>query len=419
MEAGSVVDGARRRWAPLGLLEGATLLSGTGNGVAFVALPWLVLERTGSAAAAGLIAAATALPLAVSGLVSGTIVDLVGRRRVSLVSDALSAGSVLAIPLLDATAGLSLPALIALAVAGAAFDPAGITAREAMLPAAARAARVPLERVNGTHESIWGVAYLVGPGIGGLLIAVVGAIGALWVTAVGFVLSIVLIACLRLEGAGAPDHVQRPRGVWHGTAEGLGFVWRDAPLRAVALLSLALVGAYLPIEGVLLPVHFQAQGAPERMGLLIAAMSAGGIAGALAYSAWGGRVAKRPVLVGALVATALAVLGLALLPPYPLMVALGGLVGLCYGPVAPIVSTALQQRTPEHLRGRAVGVLASSEYAAGPIGYLAAGPLVEWLGLRTAFLLIALTVLAVALCAIPLRALRRLDGDLVTLAHRG
>lgn len=406
---GADVD--RRRWGPLALLEAATLLSGTGNGVAFVALPWLVLERTDSATAAGVLAAATALPLLLSSLFSGTVVDLVGRRRVSLVSDGLSAASVLAIPLIDATTGLSVPVLVGLAVLGAVFDPAGITAREAMLPAAARAARVPLERANGLHESVWGMAYLVGPGVGGLLVAVVGATGALWTTAVGFTLSILLVLCLRLEGSGRPAHPQRPRGLWRGTAEGLGFVWRDAPLRAVALLSVALVGAYLPIEGVLLPVHFQAQGAPERMGLLIAAMSGGGIAGALAYGAWGERLPKRPVLVGALVTTALAVLGMAVLPPYPVMVVFGGLVGCCYGPVAPIVNTALQQRTPEHLRGRAVGVLASTEYAAGPLGYLAAGPLVEWLGLRPTFLAIALTVLVVALCAIPLRALRRLDAD--------
>ena len=69
-----------------------------------------------------------------------------------------------------------------LAVIGAFFDPAGITARESMLPEAARAAGLPLERANGMHEAIWGVAYLVGPGVGGLLIAVVGATNAFWAT---------------------------------------------------------------------------------------------------------------------------------------------------------------------------------------------------------------------------------------------
>ena len=70
--------GQRTTLRPLVLLEAATLLSGAGNGAALVLLPWIALERTGEASAAGLLAAATALPLLVSSLLSGTIVDRLG-----------------------------------------------------------------------------------------------------------------------------------------------------------------------------------------------------------------------------------------------------------------------------------------------------------------------------------------------------
>ena len=85
--------------------------------------------------------------------------------------DAASALSAAAIPLVDATGGLTVPVLVALAVLGALFDPAGLTARETLLPAAAEAAQWRLIRVNGVHEGVFGLAYLVGPGIGGVLIA--------------------------------------------------------------------------------------------------------------------------------------------------------------------------------------------------------------------------------------------------------
>jgi len=153
------------------LLEGATLLSGTGSGVATVALPLLILERTGSATAAGVVAAGTTLPLLLSSLLSATVVDLVGRRRVSMLSDLLSLGSVVAIPLVDAAGGLTVPALVGLALLGALFDPAGITAREAMLPAAADVAGLPRVRLNGVHEAVWAFAFLIGPGVGGVLSA--------------------------------------------------------------------------------------------------------------------------------------------------------------------------------------------------------------------------------------------------------
>ncbi len=90
----------RVRRTPLVLLESATVLSGTGNGAAAVVLPWLILDRTGSAVATGVVAAATFLPLLGSSLVAGTVVDRVGRRRSAVVADAMSAASVAAIPVL-------------------------------------------------------------------------------------------------------------------------------------------------------------------------------------------------------------------------------------------------------------------------------------------------------------------------------
>lgn len=83
-------------------------MSGLGNGVAIVALPWLALELTGKATAAGLVTTATALPLVVSSLFSGTLVDLLGRRATAIGSDVLSAATVAAIPVLSTFSELSI-----------------------------------------------------------------------------------------------------------------------------------------------------------------------------------------------------------------------------------------------------------------------------------------------------------------------
>lgn len=396
-----------RRRAPLLLVEAATLLSATGNGVAIVALPWLVLERTGSATAAGVVAAASGLPLLLSSLLSGTVVDLLGRRRTALASDALSAVSVAAIPLVDTLLGLNLGWIVALAVLGAVFDPAGMTARETLLPAAAQAAGWRIERANGVHEAIFGLAFLIGPGLGGLLIATVGPEATFWVTAAGFALSVLLIAAVRLPGAGRPE--RPPNGLWRGTQEGLVFVWRDPLLRTISLITMVLVALYLPVEGVLLPAWFVAEEEPARLGAVLMAMSAGAVAGALGSSAAGRFVRRRHLMAVALVVTGVALLGLAFLPPYPAMLAFAVLVGLAYGPVNPLANYAMQTRTPERLRGRVVGVMTSFAYAAGPAGYLLAGPLVEWLGLATAFLVLAGALLVTTLAAAPLPVLAALD----------
>ena len=69
-----------RSWRPFVVLESTAVLSGTANGITMVAFPWLVLETTGDAGLMAVIAAVTALPLLVSMLFAGTIVDMVGRR---------------------------------------------------------------------------------------------------------------------------------------------------------------------------------------------------------------------------------------------------------------------------------------------------------------------------------------------------
>src|SRR5919199_89565 len=97
-------------------------------------------------------------------------------------------------------------------------------------------------------------------------------------------------------------------------------------------------------------------------------------------------------------------------PPFPVLVALAAVVGVLYGPVGPLVNTAMQIRTPERLRGRVVGVMTSVAYAAGPAGYLVAGPLVEAFAPRGAFLAMASMLLAVVLVVMPTRALRELDA---------
>ena len=206
-----------------------------------------------------------------------------------------------------------------------------------------------------------------------------------------------------------PEAHERPDGFWSGTVDGLRFIRHDPLLRTTALLSMAIVALYLPVEGVILPTYFNEQGQPARLGTVLMALSFGGIAGALAYGKWGVRFRRRNAFVFAMVGVGAPLFGMAFLPPFGVIVALAAMAGFLYGPIGPLQNYAMQTRTPEDMRGRAFGVLTSAAYAAGPIGYLLVGPLVEGLGLRPAFLLLSGGLVLVTLAAIPARGLRLLD----------
>jgi MFS family permease len=396
---------------PFLAVEAATALSATANGIASVVLPWLVLERTGSAAATGLVAALTALPMFFASFLSGTVVDRVGRRPTSVASDLLSAASVAALPVVDLVVGLDLWWICALALLGAVFDPAGVTAREAMLPAAAAAGNLRLERVNGIHEAVWGTAFIVGPGLAGVAIGFVGAVTTLWVTAVAFVASAVVIGLVRVPGAGRPEPAEHSArtGFWADTRVGLDFFRRDAVLVSVGVFGTLLTATYMPIEGVLLPVYFTEQDAPARLGMLLMVMSVGWVAGSLTYSAIGHRFPRRTVFVVASIGTAVALVPLAFLPAFPIMLAAGALAGFLYGPLGPLINLAMQTRTPEHLRGRVTGLLTSFATAAAPAGYLLAGPLVQWVGLQPAFFVMVGLVIVTGVTTAFLRPLEALN----------
>ncbi|MGB0099177.1 MAG: MFS transporter [Nocardioides sp.] len=397
------------RRTPFVLLEVGNLLSGAGNGVAMVVLPWLILQITGSATATGLIAAATLVPVLVSSLFVGTIIDMVGRKRIALLSDVLSGLSTAGIPLLALLGLLDPWWLFGLAVVGAVLDPAGYTARKAMLPGAATRAGMSWERANSVHEAVYGGAYIIGPGIGGLLIGLVGAEAALWATAGAFAVSVLATAFLQVPGAGRPAEHERPGSLWHGTVEGLVFVWRQPLLRVATLLSCLLIAVYLPFESVVLPVHFTDIDRPGQLGLVVTAMSAGGVVGSLSFPPFVRRFGRYRVFLASVLLACLSLVGLAFLPALGVMICFGLLTGLFWGPVPPILDLAMQVRTPEPMRGRVIGVITSATYAAGPIGLLLAGPAIDGWGVATASLVFAAGVLVVALLALLPRTLRELD----------
>nr|VTO96596.1 putative multidrug-efflux transporter/MT1297 [Mycobacterium riyadhense] len=399
---------------PAFLVLFATLMACAGNGISIVAFPWLVLQRDGSAGQASIVAGAATLPLLFSTLVAGTAVDYFGRRWVSMVSDALSGASVAAVPLVAWAFGsdaVNVAVLATLGACGAAFDPAGITARQSMLPEAAARAGWSLDRVNSSYEAIINLAFVVGPGIGGLMIATVGGITTMWITAGAFGLSILAIAALRLEGAGKPHHATRPDGLVSGVAQGLRFVWNLRVLRALALIDLTVTALYLPMESVLFPKYFTDRQQPAQLGSVLMALSIGGLIGAFGYAVVVKYLARRSIMLTAVLTLGVATAVIALLPPLPVILASCAVIGLVYGPIQPIYNYIMQTRAPHYLRGRVVGVMTSLAYAAGPLGLLLAGPLTDAAGLKATFFALALPILVTGLICTQLPSLRELDRE--------
>lgn len=404
---------------PVLLVLFASLMATAGTGISIVAFPWLALQHQHSAKDASIVAVAMTLPLVGSTLVAGTAVDFFGRRRVSLVSDSLSGAAVAAVPAIAWWFGadaIGVTVLAGLAFCAAAFDPAGTTARQSMLPEAAARAGWSLDRTNSLYEAILNLGFMVGPGVGGAMIATVGGVDTMWLTAGCFGSSILAIGALRLEGAGRPHLATRPEGLLSGLisgiAEGMRFVWNLRVLRTLGLIDLAVTALYLPMESVLFPKYFADRHQPAELGWALMALAIGGVAGALGYAALSNHARRRTAVLTATLTFGAATVCIAFLPPLPVILVLCAVTGVVYGPIQPIYNYVMQTRAPQRLRGRVVGVMTGLTYAAGPLGLLVAGPLADAAGLKVTFLALAVPILAIGVVACGLASLRELDDPL-------
>lgn len=396
-----------RAWAALLALMSANAVSLIGNTLTQVAIPWFVLETTGSAAQTGLTAFVGMVPLVLGAFFGGSVVDRIGYKRASVISDLLSGVTVALIPILYLTVGLQFWQLLALVFLGGLLDVPGSSARQALIPDIARRAGVRLERINAAYATIERSSLLVGPPLAGVLIAVLGASNVLLIDAATFAVSALLIGLIVPAAKAAAPSAKRYLA---DVLEGLRFI-RQSRLLWVLMLTATLSNAFAtPIFAVILPYFInRTYGDATGLGLLIAAFGGSSVAGVLAYGAIGHRFPRRMILILGFGGMGIATTLLALLPPFPLLLAAMMLAGLLSGPLNPMIQTVLQERTPAGMLARVFGTVVALALMASPLSVLLAGYLVEIIGVQWCLVGLAVGSLLLALSLALNPAVREID----------
>jgi MFS family permease len=395
--------------APVILHQISNFASGLGNSIVMITIPWLILEETGSPAFAGLVAAISAIPGLIISPIGGWLVDHVGRRAVSVGADFLSSIAVLAFPIVALTNGLSSLSILLIAVVGAIFDPAGYTARKTLLADVAKASEIELDRLNGIHDGFMGISWILGPAVGAGLISTVGAINSFWVSAGLFVVAALAIVFLRVGNLGkdARDLAEQNDEISDRSLRiGFKVLWNDKLLRTITFAILIIAAVYLPTETIVLPTYFEDLGNPTGLGSVISALGAGSAVGSFGYGWISKRVSRKNLVRITLIGTAVSIIPMAFLPPLPIFILSGFVLGLAWGPFNPLISTLIQQRVPADQQGRVFGVQTAVFYAAPPLGMVLAGLSVEGLGVGTTYAILAMILASTSLLALLTKSLR-------------
>lgn len=405
---------------PLVALLVSHALSRTGNVVTLFAVPFAVLGSGGGPVEIGIAAAAATAPVLIGGPLGGVLVDRVGLVRSSVISDLMSGATLALIPLLSALDVLPFPALLTIVFVSGLLDVPGETARRVLLPRLSTRAGIPLERSVGFLDGTTRLSSMLGAPLAGVLVATVGPLPALLVTATAFGVSAGLTAASVHSPAPSTGVDAHPGGYWSDLREGFRFVRRDPLLRCIIALVLVTNTLDAARSSTLLPLYADSRlGGPAALGVVVGSFGAAALVGTIGFGFIAHRLPRR--IPFALCFTVAATYGLA----PALGSGTGGLVvaavvcAFAAGALNPILGAVFLDRIPAGLQARVLGLVSAGTWAGMPLGGLLGGLSADTIGLRGSFAAATVIYLAVTLSPFlggPWKAMERDRGGSATAA---
>lgn len=381
-------------WRPRGvggdavvLIAASRLVSVTGTWAAQIALASTVFAQTHSAVwvSASILASA-----GLGGLVApigGHLGDMTDRKRLLVGSELCGAAVFTAMCTVSQPAVLIALALLA-TIAHAPFDPAA----QASVPNLVRESE--LARANGTIAGGLNAALVIGPLVGGVLVAAAGATPVFAANAATFLASALLLTRIRAPLSGRVSRSAR------GALAGVRIIGASRLLLALTAISVLVFGAFgvAVVADLPLAVHFGA--GSLGYGLITAVWGGGSVVGAVAARRAVVAATEVPSLVLGSIAMSISLGVIALLPAFWMIVAVGSIGGIGQSMNLVPWQGLLQRMSPDEVRSRVFAATGSVGQLGFAAAMIAAGGLVGWLGptrtyLVPAGLLLAATFLAV------------------------
>lgn len=414
------------RSRPFAWLWAGQTVSALGDGAYTVALAWAVLDLTGSATDMGIVLVARSVPMLLFLLIGGVAADRLSRRLVMLASDAGRAVAVLAIAALEWLGVLQVWHLVALAFFFGIVSGFFMPAYSSIAPELVEVEALP--SANGLNGLSRQVGMLLGPLLGGALVAAVGAQDAFAFDGLSFVVSALCLLAARMpdsvgsarpeEQVAATDTKRRLRGM-RGVAadihEGMGYIlassWLWATILIASILNMTISGALVVSLPKLVADVYHA--GPALFGAIATLSGLGAIVATLVIGQ-ARRLRRRGIVAyggSAVASVALLAFGL----PLPLavlpLVALGAsfVEGFGISVFGVIWDTVMQELVPADKLGRVSSVDMLGSFCLQPVGFLVAGVLADRIGPAWVFVSAGAAGLALNLAGLCVRGIRRLE----------
>jgi MFS family permease len=380
------------------------------NQVIALVIPWLILTRTGNAAAAGTIAFIMGIAALAGALTGGIVTDRIGGRRASMLADGLSLLTALALAVALWFDSFSLWFVAITQILGVFFDGPGSIAKVSAVPVAAKEEDVPITRAMGLTQTLQGVATFLGPITAGILIAVFGEANTLFVTTILFFIGILLASRLRKQVM-THEHPLTTRQAYRDMREAVRFILKDPFLGKMQFFGPLMGAVLMPISVLIFPAWFVfAHQDSQSLGIFLGAGAIGGMVGGALFAAVAHKMAQQTWLVGGLGLYGASLFGLYFVQPGSLWaIGISFIAGLMMSVLYAVPFTAFYSRTPQKLIGRVGSLGMAMGSLAGAVASLGFGWLLHAASAPYALLVAAVMMVSLAVASAYMPFMRLLD----------
>jgi predicted MFS family arabinose efflux permease len=352
----------------------------------------------------GIVMAVELSPLALFGIVSGSVVERIGARRAMLACDLARAPIMGLIPLLHWLGALSFPLLLVPVFLLGIFWAPYFSSQRVILPELVGEDERILAQANALFQGATRLTLVLGPAVAGVLLGLIGPVTVLVLDAATYLVAFVLVAAFVPDGRRSAE-----RGDAGGVLAGVRFLLRDRLLGPLTVTNAVVEMVFQALIAAVPVLVFVRYGADARIaGWLFASWGAGSFVGNLAVYRIVERLRLLPLACVGIVLQALAVWPLVAETPAAVVGVALLFLGLCNGLAAAPLFGILTARTPPHLRAKVITANVTLGMLAGPLGLAVAGPALQELGTQPVLTAIAV-VWTTAAFAFVLIALRRRD----------
>jgi MFS family permease len=354
-------------------------LSLIGTWITRVATSWLVYRLTGSELLLGLVGFGGQVPTMILAPFTGVLVDRWDRQRLLVVTQVLTMVQTATLAALTLQDLITIRWLLALQVVQGVINAFDTPARQTFVVEMVED-RADLANAIALNSAMVNGSRIIGPSIGGALIAVVGEGWCFVVDAVSYLFVIASLLMMRVKRTGA-DRVESR--LLEELRDGFAYVRSSQPIRA-ALLVLAVVSMMAMPYTVLMPAFVKdvLHGGPSTLGLLMTASGAGALAGGV-YLAWRSSVVGLGrVVMYATLAFGAGLLAFAFADTFVLALLVLPIVGGAFMVQMAATNTVLQTLVDDRMRGRVMAFYTMAFFGTAPIGSLLAGVAADRFGSR-------------------------------------